>query len=356
MRIDKHISTLLYEHDCVIVPDFGGFVTGYAPAKVHTTQHVFSPPHKNITFNKHLKSNDGLLANQIVKAENKTFSEANSIISSFVAESNGILKSGNRVVLELVGSLYLDLERNIQFEPDKSVNYLVEAFGMTAIQSLPVKRENIQERIEKKFVDREPIPQERKRRKTLAYITTALVLLIATSLIWLSVGTDMLKNANYSSLNPFAERVAPLYKMRPEVEPALSDKDLSPGKFSLPINDTLPIATLSLIDDIDHKIVVRLHENVSVAAHEKDKTAVVNNGTKLVAGMKYHIISGCFKIESNAHNFVAMMKSKNLNAEIIGKNKDGLFMVSCGDFSNRDQAEHELARVRMITAAWVYEN
>lgn len=356
MKIDKHISALLYEHDCVIVPDFGGFVTGYAAAKVHTTQHVFTPPHKNITFNKHLKSNDGLLANQIVKAENKTFSEANNIISSFVAESNGALKRGDKVTLELVGSLYLDIERNIQFEPDKSVNYLVEAFGMTAIQSLPVKRENIQERIEKKFVDREPIPQERKRRKTLAYITTALALFIATSLIWLSVGTDILKNANYSSLNPFAERIAPLYKVRPEVKPALSDKDLNPDKFSLPINDTLPLATLSLIDDVDHKLVVRLHENVSVAAHEKDKTAVVNNGTKLVAGLKYHIISGCFKIESNANNFVAMMKAKNLNAAIIGKNKDGLFMVSCGDFSNKDEAENELARVRMSTAAWLYEN
>lgn len=356
MRIDKHISTLLYEHDCVIVPDFGGFVTGYAAAKVHTTQHVFTPPHKNITFNKHLKSNDGLLANQIVKAENKTFSEANSIIRSFVAESNGALKRGDKVMLELIGSLYLDVERNIQFDPDKSVNYLTEAFGMTAIQSLPVKRENIQERIEKQFVDREPIPQERKRKKTLAYITTVLALLIATSLIWLSVGTDILKNANYSSLNPFAQRVIPLYKIRPEVKPALSDKDINAGKFSLPVNDTLPLTTLSLIDDVDHKLVVRLQEKISVAAQEKDKTIVVNNGTKLVAGMKYHVISGCFKIESNAHNFVAMMKAKNLNAAIIGKNKDGLFMVSCGDFANKDKAENELARVRMITAAWVYEN
>ncbi|MGZ6416715.1 MAG: HU domain-containing protein, partial [Bacteroidia bacterium] len=25
-KVDKHISELLYEHDCVIVPDFGGFV------------------------------------------------------------------------------------------------------------------------------------------------------------------------------------------------------------------------------------------------------------------------------------------------------------------------------------------
>lgn len=356
MKIDKHISTLLYEHDCVIVPEFGGFVTGYAPAKVHATQHVFSPPHKNITFNKHLKSNDGLLANQIVQAENKTFAEANSIINSFVTECNGALKRGDKVALELVGSLYLDVERNIQFEPDKSANYLVEAFGMTSIQSLPVKRENIQERIEKKFVDREPIPQERKRSRTLAYVTTALSLLIAVSLIWLSVGTDLLKNTNYSSLNPFAEPMKPLYTERTEVKPVLSDKDISAAKFTLPVNDTEPVAALSFVDNVDHKLVVRLHEDIPVAAHQKDKTAVVNNGVRSAQGTHFHVISGCFKIESNAHNFVAMMRAKNLNAAIIGKNKDGLFMVSCGDFADRAMAETELAKVRMSTAAWVYEN
>ena len=57
-KIDKHINELLYNHDCVIVPEFGGFVTNYASAKIHPVQHTFTPPSKNIVFNKNLKNND----------------------------------------------------------------------------------------------------------------------------------------------------------------------------------------------------------------------------------------------------------------------------------------------------------
>ncbi len=357
MKIDTYISTLLYEHDCVIIPGFGGFVTGYAPAKVHPTQHLFTPPHKNITFNKHLKTNDGLLANEIVQIENKTFAEANSVINSFVAETNSALMRGNKVMFNQIGSLFLDVDRSIRFEPDNAVNYLTEAFGMEAIQSLPIKRESVKERIETKFIDRAAIPQERKKRKLLVYAATSLVLLFATSLLFLSLQINVFKNSNYSSLNPFTERMNALYVERPFVKSALTEKELNAESFFLPINDTAPFALLSFADDVNKKLVVKLHENTPVAAIEPDKTSVVNNTTLLTSGLNYHVVSGCFKVESNAQNFVKTLKSKNLNAAIIGQNKDGLFMVSCGDFSNKDEAYRELGRIRSKnTAVWLYEN
>jgi len=355
MKIDKHITGLLYEHDCVIVPDFGGFVAGYAGAKIHPTQHVFTPPHKNITFNKHLKSNDGLLASRIAGTENKTFAEANSIISSFVSESNSALRRGEKIVIEDLGSLYQDVERNIQFEPDNTVNYLVEAFGMTGIQSLPVKREAIADRVEKEFIDREPIPQERKRRKAGAYVVTAASLVMMALLIWIPLKTNVFKDINYSSLNPFAERMNALYKERSANVSVLSDKNFAAPKLELPVNDTVALTEISFVKEVENKLVVRLHEDLPVV-HKRDKTAVANNGLKSVKGLHFHVVTGCFKIESNARNFVAMLKNKNLNAAIIGKNKDGLYVVSCGDFANRESAYQELARVRSTgTSVWMFE-
>ena len=359
MQVDKHISSLLFEHDCVIVPDFGGFVSGYAAAKVHPTQHVFTPPHKNITFNKHLKNNDGLLVNHIAHKENKTFAEANLIVGTFVTECNQTLKRGDKIILEHLGSLYLDVERNIQFEPDNSVNYLVEAFGMTAIQSLPIKREGIQERIEKKFTDREPIPQEQKRQKgfvRVSSLVTMLVVALSAGIIFLSVKTNGLKDINYSSLNPFGERMNPLYKERTEVKPALTEKNFSTEKISLPNNDTIPLTAIAFVNNIDNKLIVRLNDNVAPGIHKRDKTSVAANSMRSVKGLRYHIVSGCFKIEANAHNFVAMLKAKNLNAAIIGKNKDGLFVVSCGDYAHKEEAYQALARIRAAnTEAWLYE-
>src|SRR5580693_10165262 len=165
-KVDKHISELLYEHDCVIVPDFGGFVANYASAKIHPTQHNFTPPSKNIVFNKNLKNNDGLLANHIVTTENTNYPEAIKYINHFVENTNSQLREGTKVKVDEVGTLFLDVERNIQFKPS-TTNYLLEAFGLAEFQSPAIKRDNIGKRIEKEFKDRGPIhgvvPLEKKK-------------------------------------------------------------------------------------------------------------------------------------------------------------------------------------------------
>jgi hypothetical protein len=76
MKLENYISDLLYRYECVIVPNFGGFVTNETSAKVNHFTHTFYPPSKKITFNSHLKHNDGLLANYIASVENSSFSEA----------------------------------------------------------------------------------------------------------------------------------------------------------------------------------------------------------------------------------------------------------------------------------------
>ena len=103
MEIDHYVSELLYQYDCVVIPGFGGFVANYSPARIHPTQHTFSPPSKNISFNKNLTNNDGLLANQIADAESITYSEANDVISSFVETCNNCLQKGKRVEIKNIG-------------------------------------------------------------------------------------------------------------------------------------------------------------------------------------------------------------------------------------------------------------
>ena len=67
---NKYIVQLLRHLDCVIIPDFGGFVAQYKTASLDGVT-GYSPPSKQILFNINLKNNDGLLANKI--ARNKIF-------------------------------------------------------------------------------------------------------------------------------------------------------------------------------------------------------------------------------------------------------------------------------------------
>ena len=69
MTLANYISDLLYRYECVIVPNFGGFVTNNKSAKIDSANQVLQPPYKQITFNSHLKNNDGLLANYIASID-----------------------------------------------------------------------------------------------------------------------------------------------------------------------------------------------------------------------------------------------------------------------------------------------
>jgi hypothetical protein len=116
VKIDLYISDLLYSYDCVIVPEFGGFVANYAPAQIQAVQHKFTPPSKKISFNKNLNNNDGLLTNHIAERRSISYDEANTIIRSFVSKSLAGLNQGDKIQIEKVGVLYLDPEQNIQFK------------------------------------------------------------------------------------------------------------------------------------------------------------------------------------------------------------------------------------------------
>ena len=80
MILANYISDLLYRYECVIVPEFGGFVTNKIGAKINESNDTFYPPSKQITFNSHLNINDGLLANYIASLENISFDEASKAI------------------------------------------------------------------------------------------------------------------------------------------------------------------------------------------------------------------------------------------------------------------------------------
>ena len=84
MQLDHYISDLLYRYECVIVPDFGAFLTQFKSASVHATTNAFYPPKKKLSFNSQLINNDGLLANYISKTEMISHEEANTKIAFLV--------------------------------------------------------------------------------------------------------------------------------------------------------------------------------------------------------------------------------------------------------------------------------
>lgn len=341
-KVDKYISNLLYEHDCVIVPEWGGFVANYSSAKIHPTQHSFSPPSKNIVFNKNLKNNDGLLANHIAETENTSYPVALRHIQHFVDSTNMQLKEGVKINLEEIGTVYLDVEKNIQFEPG-TTNYLLDAFGLSQFQSPAIKRDNIGQRIEREFKDRGAIPVEKKKIKLKRYVTIALALPLIFGIIWIPLKTDWLKNANYSNLNPFARKE--VVKSNIKIE--------SKKTIALPVeiknNDT------SLLRPVTPIVSSQPVTSTLVEPVKPDTTSVVRKTTTNV-DLKYHLVAGCFQIEDNAIKFVNSLQKQNIPSAIIGQNNKGLYVVSCGDYASRTEANNQLGQIRKVQPeAWLFK-
>src|SRR5579863_10168641 len=160
MDISSYIGELLYEHDCVIIPGFGGFICSYRPSVIHEDTGIIRPPSKEISFNKNLVSNDGLLINYISTRTNLPFQEAAGMVSTWVSSADGLLRGKETLVVNNIGIFFNDKEGNLQFSPSETVNYLKASFGLKNVVAYPVVRDNEKD-ISRDFTIR-PIAPESK--------------------------------------------------------------------------------------------------------------------------------------------------------------------------------------------------
>ena len=163
-NINKHISDLLCEHNCVIIPDFGGFVANYESAFIDSrTNHMFAPK-KSIVFNRSLKNNDGLLVNEIAVGEGLTFKQAKKELDKYVLNLNESLSLHKKVFIDEVGTLLLTSDEKVLFVQSTSRNHLLDSYGFTTIQYPAIQRTSVQERFEEKIkhIDKAHLPSNKK--------------------------------------------------------------------------------------------------------------------------------------------------------------------------------------------------
>jgi nucleoid DNA-binding protein len=139
LYMKNYIQELLYEHNSVIIPSFGGFTAGYKPASIDHVQGVIFPPSKDLKFNRYLTINDGVLVQHICESKGWTRQEAEQSIKDWVAEMKASLERREMLEFPSVGRLYLDYEGNFQFLQDNT-NYNRTSFGLPTVGFYPVTR------------------------------------------------------------------------------------------------------------------------------------------------------------------------------------------------------------------------
>jgi hypothetical protein len=367
VRPDLFISDLLYTTDCVIIPGLGGFVANTRSAFLNPAQHTFNPPAKKIAFNAGLRTNDGLLAHHISKELNITYGEALNRIQQFVDESFRTLNLGVAVKIEKVGVLSYDHEKHLQFEPDHSVNYLVDSFGLSAIHSPAIRREEPAGKVRKlQTVKGARDKSKRSGWRLLELIPAAAVLAL------LAFNPNVIHNLNssFSSLNPMD--IFPPAKIEVKHEPKEIKQEAYPETtFTTPVsNDSLE--GINYDDNLNAQTDAELTGDVTASNTEvkeekviaavaptitpTSKIATASVTDQTINTGNYYVIGGCFKVYDNAVNFLATAKADGFNAEIIGINDKGMHMVSLysGKDVTAERAEMSTIKEKFEKGAWLF--
>lgn len=297
--ITAFIRELLFGHDCVIIPGFGGFIGNYTPARIDKNSGTFYPPVKQISFNRNLNHNDGLLVGRISGSENLNYGDARSMVEEFVEGIRRKLDKGEKVVFDHIGSFLNNQEGSIQFEPDKSANYHLDSYGLESFQCLPLEGYDVRKRIIR-HADRDPAKQA-AFRKTLwraAVIVPLLSLIVAVPLT-----TDLFKSrVESSSMNPLVTVELEHNKMA--VDEAIATEE--------------PIASGSLTASVAaEQAPYEIKETVRAEANE------------------YYLITGSFKSEENAARQAAMLREEGFAPEVVIA-PNGFYRVSammCSDLN-----------------------
>jgi hypothetical protein len=352
-QITHLIAELLFKHDCVIVPNFGGFVAQNYNSNFSKGSNMLYPQSKHILFNKNLIHNDGLLISAFMQKNNMPVLEATKNIEDYKDYVQSLLFIKKRFELENIGLLYIDAENTLRFEAKTDVNFLLESFGFEPVIANelviePEKQVNIKQFEDRKITVETIIPKKKSYAKI---ATLAIGLPVTLAFILFAAYSKPMKPLLESSVNPF-------YTPEKTYTPSVfnNHKAIFISSIEKPslLVDANGYATFKLSES---GVILVASINDSVA--RTDKTSVTKplyvsskNGQDYDG--KYQVVVGCFGVEQNAEKLVRELQLKNVKAGISGVNSKGLHVVSCGGFNTKEAANNLLSSVKTnFPNAWV---
>lgn len=310
--ISTYISDLLFLHDCVIIPKFGGFVGNNTSAVLNETTGIISPPSKEILFNPNLQTNDGLLVNHIAISEQITNEEAKRNLEEYVLTIKENLQSIRTYRIEKVGLLSIGIDGNILFLQDSFTNYNLNSFGLKSQQTKKVDIIN-------KKIELVTAPISTKKGRHRAWRAAAILLpIIGLSLI--SITQEKKINNIYSQManfNPFS-----ISENTEEIS-ELESENLE--NIFIKTEDVITSPKVEIIEE----------ENIII---EKN----------------FYLIAGAFGKKSNAEKLVKKLQSENYNSSIVGTTRGGLIRVSFDSFETKEEANLALDILKSENkSAWI---
>lgn len=303
----------------MIIPGFGGFIGNYTPAQIDRNTGTFYPPVKQISFNRNLNHNDGLLIGKISEFSKVTYGDARNLADNFVVDLRKKLGRGEKVVFENIGTFVTNQEGNVLFEPDRSVNYLLDSYGLESFHCMPLEGYDVRNKIVR-HTHKDPVKQASMRK---LLWRAAVIIPLLSILVAVPLKTDLFKS------KIAATTMNPIVKAEFESNKNALDNE---GLVAPP----------------------KVKENIPAVIEEKGAPETVAPVTVETSG--FCVITGSFKSEKNAVFQVKKLKKDGFTPEII-PGPNGFFRVSamiCGDMGTALSKKDSISK--KYPGTWVSRN
>ncbi len=307
MDLAPYIRELLLNHECFILPDFGGFETTYTPAEYDSESKQILPPSKKIAFKPEYKVGGEVLEKHLCKKLDIDSAESLSLIKKYILDLKSKLRNQEQVLIDGVGIFYPDYAGKPNFEAFKNENYLVDSFGLDPFTINPpqIKKTDENKKIQLKEIA--------VRNTTLSFV------IIGVTLISLLLAATIILSAKFDIY---------LFNIG-DKSPSGSEKIIIGGSRN------------------------REGSSIAIEEHIENYTSVKNalsigstqpKATPTDSTEEYLLVVGSYKNLKNANELKSVLSDEGYNTDIV--ESGDFYRVCIGQFTDKSQALKELNRIR----------
>ena len=360
IELERHIEILLLSNDCVIVPDFGGFMAHHVDAHYDEDEGLFLPPQRTLGFNPQLKINDSLLAQSYVEAYDISYPEAVLRIEDEVNELKMHLQTKGFYELSSIGTLEFNENGNYVFTPCEAGILTPDLYGLCSFEMTPLK------------ISAAPVPEtveeeEEEKEATQIFNINPLERDVETTEAEAEIEAENEEEEDVvrikfswirNAVAVAAILLAVFFAAMPTGKTEMMTRTISNINSNLFFGMMSKDTNTSKIEISKADIQKPTNKADTISKLEKIKTEQTVKAEPVKKG--YCIVLASQVSKRNAEMFIERLKAKGLDsAEIYVKQKaQSIRRVVCGNFQTQEEAYNELRKIHKdeeLKDAWVYK-
>ena len=346
IELQRHIEILLLANDCVIVPDFGGFITHNVAARYDESDKSFLPPLRTLGFNPQLRMNDSVLAQSYVEAYDISYPEALRRIEDEVAELKQLLAEEGHYTLDDLGELTVNQEGNYEFTPCESGILSPDLYGLGSFSFKRLKDSGAEVVLYEQSAEAEDTAEEPQ----LLDFTDS-----DDDDRAISIKMSWVRNAVAIA----AAVVAFFFIATPVTNSDLSTQTMSKLQHSILYKLIPQDTTLPAVEPIAaENTVVAKKEVAKDTIQEKEETKAPEVQQTAPATATYCIVVASQVKLSNAEQYVEKLKKNGFPNAYVDVSNNKVVRVISAEFTSESDAYRLLNKMNMheeFYEAWVYK-